>query len=526
VNNIGNADVEGISAPYVVPSSPNCATLGRLPWRTLGIDKLRDSASEPLWYAVSPNWRLQNSSTSLVINSNTRGQLVVDGVAAPNDVVALIIAPGPAMNAAAAAGCAPRQQTRAAPAPGMDPLDYVECLNLATSAFATTGPSTSFNDETLAITTADVLPAIEAAIASRFEREIAPAMRSAYSNGYAANPNPAWGATNPVLPFAAPFQDPSSPASFEGEDGRYRGLLPFVRGHAPCSCTPAGNCECTPAACTGTNDCDPQFVRFTGGDPTMSGTDVYNATCTRGNTQIDCQFYVRVPLLGSPPSSVDFTINDISVRRVGRALRQFHPQAPMPGVRMNGRTLTGVLNGDNTATLTLNAQADTADLTGGLFLNRLLCGIGGLLSLTMGCQLDSISIPHTIMVDHAVLDDNHASLGWFHRNQWHNVAYYAIAQPIAPGGSGACLAPPAAASSVCLAVDYLPTTGKQRGLIVLSGRSLTNPAGRPNGTLSDWLEGENATSGGISASVYGVRDPLLRINRTFNDRVAVIDQNP
>ncbi|HEX6528749.1 MAG TPA: hypothetical protein VF004_02950, partial [Burkholderiales bacterium] len=29
---------------------------GRLPWRTLGIDKLVDAGNEPLWYAVSPSW--------------------------------------------------------------------------------------------------------------------------------------------------------------------------------------------------------------------------------------------------------------------------------------------------------------------------------------------------------------------------------------------------------------------------------------------------------------------------------------
>ena len=97
VNAIGTSS-EGISAPLVAPSTPNCATVGRLPWRTLGLNKLVDAASEPLWYAVSPGWRLQNSSTLLGIYADSLGAMVVDGQAAPNEVVALIITPGPAMN--------------------------------------------------------------------------------------------------------------------------------------------------------------------------------------------------------------------------------------------------------------------------------------------------------------------------------------------------------------------------------------------------------------------------------------------
>jgi hypothetical protein len=127
-------------------------------------------------------------------------------------------------------------------------------------------------------------------------------------------------------------------------------------------------------------------------------------------------------------------------------------------------------------------------------------------------------------VDHAVLDKDHAKYGWFHRNLWHHVSYYAVASSIAPDGTGACFEPPT--TPKCLEVEYLSTSGKQRGLIVISGRSLTNPGGRPNGALSDWLEGENATFGGTSATVYAIRDAALRINRTFNDRVAVIGENP
>ena len=153
---------EGISAPYVgPPNAPTCATVGRLPWRTLGLDKLVDSSAEPLWYVVSPAWQLVTSATTLTINSNTIGQLNVD--AQPNAAVALIIAPGAAMNVLASAGCTARNQARSAPSPTIDARDYIECFNTGTSTFTTTGPTTSFNDQVVRITVADVMPAIEAA---------------------------------------------------------------------------------------------------------------------------------------------------------------------------------------------------------------------------------------------------------------------------------------------------------------------------------------------------------------------------
>jgi len=70
--------------------------------------------------------------------------------------------------------------------------------------------------------------------------------------------------------------------------------------------------------------------------------------------------------------------------------------------------------------------------------------------------------------------------------------------------------------------SYASDTTKLRGIVVFAGRSLTG-ATRPNGTLSDWLEGANADG----ASPFTVRDGSLFFNRPggFNDRIAVIDSN-
>jgi hypothetical protein len=499
----------------------NCTlpAVGRLPWRTLGIPKPLDTVSEPLWYVVSPGWAKPNSTTNTVINSNTPGQITVDGV----ESVAVIIAPGQRLEVPASASCPARNQTRNVPSAAIDFRDYLECQNAtpADLTFASSDPVGPFNDQVLAVTTAEIMPIIEAAVASRFEHELAPLIRSAYSSNDTNNPNPAWPATGPVLPFAAQFGNPTS-ADFIGEDGRYRGLLPFVRSQKACTCTPAGNCECTPTACAGGADCGPDFVRWTGAAPTMSGPNIHSPSCSHNNLQIDCTFYVRMPLLGGPPSSVAFTLNGMTARRVGRALKQFQPEAPMPGVLPSGRTLTGRLNSDSTATITLSGSADTSDAGGGGLVGNLLCSITGLLGLILGCAEDSIRIPYTVLVDHPIVDKDNMQYGWFHRNNWHHVSYYMIAREIAPDGSGSCVTPAAGSSADCLTVKYSVSADKHRGLIMIAGRRLPGQNARPNGLFDHWFEGENGNA--ADGVIYTVREPGMTINRTFNDRIAVIDK--
>ena len=89
--------------------------VGRLPWETLGVDEIRDGYGEPIWYVLSPGFR------NAPINFGTPGQLTYNG--SPNAAVALLIAPGPALNAllsafraeAARRHAAPRGPTRTAP---------------------------------------------------------------------------------------------------------------------------------------------------------------------------------------------------------------------------------------------------------------------------------------------------------------------------------------------------------------------------------------------------------------------------
>ena len=97
----------------------NCSlpAVGRLPWRTLGLPQPRDASGEPLWYVVSPGWAKPTSTSLLTINSNSLGQITLDGNA--NAAAALIIAPGPSLDIPTPppTGCAARTQTRTASTP-------------------------------------------------------------------------------------------------------------------------------------------------------------------------------------------------------------------------------------------------------------------------------------------------------------------------------------------------------------------------------------------------------------------------
>ncbi|TAK91493.1 MAG: hypothetical protein EPO06_04425 [Burkholderiaceae bacterium] len=83
-----------------VCGSANVASLGRLPWRSLRTDVLRDGDNECLWYAVSGTHKSAPFSSLTMINEDTPALLqMVDAQgnvagAAGTDVIAVVFAPG------------------------------------------------------------------------------------------------------------------------------------------------------------------------------------------------------------------------------------------------------------------------------------------------------------------------------------------------------------------------------------------------------------------------------------------------
>jgi hypothetical protein len=455
-----------VSYPCTLP------VVGRFPWRTLGLDKLVDAHGEPLWYAIASGWAGANT----VINSNCAtynaaglacqsGRLSVDGVpAASSDVIALIIAPGPALTVSASANCTAWTQTRPTTAPP-DWRNYLECQNAtnpADNTFATTGPSGSFNDQIVTITTAEIMPAIEAAIASRIEREIVPLIKTAYAGSN-------WGtsAANPLYPFAAPFSNPST-SDYRGAAGTYAGLLPF--SHTTSGCNPATDPRCAPTFVSWTTP----RVTQTGGTGTVWGAP----GCVTSTTYSYCtDWYIG--------GTVQITYED-RMANVANALRSyaFNSAAYYMEVWAYDWTMGSwsfIGNG------TPSGQTRHFNSDGSLSLSF----VAPTLPQYSGWGYYYIYVtrdPFTFS-DHALLSATDPTTGWFVRNEWYRLAYFVAAQ--GHTASAAPATPACTTGSSCLSVGNVTPAGAQRSILVLAGRSI-NGGARPSAALSDYFEHGNA----------------------------------
>jgi len=481
-------------------SSCTLPAVGRFPWRSIGTDKLVDMAGEPLWYVVSSGWAYNGSSTT--INSNSAGQLTVDGVApaslaAADTVIALIIAPGLPFSVPAATGCNAYSQSRSQTS-GVAPdvRNYLECDNATSgdSSFVTTGPSGSFNDQVLKVTVGDLMPGLEAAVADRVTRsgEFFDTLKSVYSS---------WGVSANVYPFAAPFSNPST-SSLQGTAGTYAGLLPVtISETSPQSGTACTGAEALPCAAT--------LVAWSG-VPTMTGsagTTLYSTDCSATTgTQINCTFYSQCtlglfPCLLGGTATLNFSLT-ATATNVGMTLRQLNTAVTMTNVDAASRSATGSMNSDGSATITLTGTT-TVTYTFGAVVSNLLCA--GLAT----CESGTIGVPIRFVADHSILDTSTAaSYGWFLRNKWHQVTYYAVAPNFTPTG-----APNQSCTNgtTCLTVTNPPASGgaagAQRAIAIMMGRSI-NGNTRPSATLADYLEYGNV---GASYENQNVRDSVRNV---------------
>jgi hypothetical protein len=134
---------------------PTCNfAVGRLPWRTLGLEELLDGNGDRLWYAVSNDF----GDNSIPINNSTVGQIVVNGN--PN-VVAVIFSSGVALT-----GQARPNPTNLAPPVLSNYLDTSN--NDGDANFINNGLAGTFNDNLLTITHAELFDLV----ANRILREV------------------------------------------------------------------------------------------------------------------------------------------------------------------------------------------------------------------------------------------------------------------------------------------------------------------------------------------------------------------
>jgi len=518
-------------------TAPSCTlpAIGRLPWRTLGIDKLADAAGEPLWYVLSPGFN--GSGASFKINSNTAAQLTLDGVA--NAAVALIIAPGNPLNSLnlpALSGCTLRSQQRNRTFP-LDYRDYLECDNAtspADNSFSSTGTTGYFNDQVMALTHADVFNIVEAAVAKRIQTDIVPSLIGVYNS---AN----WNATptTPLFPFAAPFSNPDT-SSYTGAIGTYQGLLPLsysTQADTVTDCVvSASDPRCNPSLVAWRHDGTLSYAaplpiqnnaRWSvySTYPTMSVpafnpyiylTEVDNSEQTRAtlaklncsastSTQISCAITYGRSCDGC---SAFYTVRPqvrLTVRafNVAKAFKMFDTsQLLLPERNYFKSRATATSYG---ASPLGHLRSDgNADITTEWLLPSAYCN-------TSLCATATIRIPIAFITDHAILSSIDATTGWFLSNDWHKLTYYAVSSGNAPGGNGTCVA---GGSPACLTLNSPAGTASPNAILILAGRNI-GAGTRPSGALADYLEGENASP----VDLVFANQPR---SSTFNDRAVNI----
>jgi hypothetical protein len=489
--------------------------VGRFPWRTVGVDQLVDAHGEPLWYVVSRGWAFTSANARPVINSDSEGRLGVDGRA--NAAVALIIAPGPPISVAAAPGCAAWRQVRPARGP-VDVRNYLECQNAlepSDSMFVTAGPPASFNDQAVLVTVADLMPALEAAIAKRIEADIAPLIRTAYSIS-------AWGGT-PLLPFATPFANPVA-SSYRGDAGTLEGHLPATYATAgPCVLAP-GASTCTPAPCSSVSDprCDPLFVAWRDlPAPLVSrtaGAALAGQACSLTASRVDCTLSIY-SAKGGLSGTMSFNFS-ATARNVAMALRRFNSAVDMAGIAAAPRSLSGTLGADGAARITLQAAVPPGEGSAAPPAN---CADALAFDpISHDCYTVRIGVPIALLDDHPVVQPKDPERGWFSRNGWHTLLYYAVASghtPLALPASPSC-----STGTTCVPGTNVPPLGGVRALLVLAGRRLGG-APRPSAQRVDYFEFGNAVSAFERQPVRYSGAAGASIKAPFNDRIVVVDAN-
>lgn len=493
-------------------------TVGRLPWRTLGIDRLVDADSEPLWYAVSPNWVTGGIT---VINSGTAGQLSADGTGA---VVAIIIAPGRPLNISPsanqiAAGCVARQQSRndrahvTGSVTNLDYRDYLECQNASAPINTTFGTAVAdnqsnlvLNDQMVVITASEILNAIQGPVAERMQRTVAPLL-SEYSTLWPSGT---------FLPYAYAMGTPEDSAillsdrcgpTANAPGQTPEGLLPIAPSSNAClsdwtsfsitgSVTPVGlGCDVSPLDPAKTR-CQFRYYILNGLGQFIFGSGFGSTDVTIEATAPHAAASFRKPLVTS----------DITVAS-GSAIVQsttLNPQTDgdarmtmvvrVTGTHLCDNTLLGLVCSLLGGLLTTNAtvSVDFPQLGTPILLGTKLST--GVAACAPTCSISLLSPAST------------APHYWFMQNEWYRFTYYAVS----PSAS-------AAAAGGNFTVTGFPTangaTNDKRFVLALMGPAMASQT-RPSTMVGDYLEGVNATTGPGRVFAYQV------FSSSGNDRIA------
>ena len=185
-NSPSNEGKSALLSGSACQSGPNIpANMGRLPWKTLKVDDLRDGAGERLWYVVDPNF----VDNGMPMNSGITPTLAVNG----NQIVAVIIAPGPALGALNQQRDTVNQN---------DYRNYLESYITSTTV-ALNAPSVTYNDHIITITARELFNVVTQRMVREFVKKLEEnSLVNPYPSSYPFMPR------RTTLPPALPPPDP------------------------------------------------------------------------------------------------------------------------------------------------------------------------------------------------------------------------------------------------------------------------------------------------------------------------------
>jgi len=512
------ADLDNDGDADCAMGSSLLSMIGRVPFKTMGIDDLRDASGERLWYALSHDFRKNQcpGTGCTTINSDTLGQLTVTGTAPATQVVAIVFAPGAPLDLRAIGG--PLQDRIAGP---NDPTNYLENFNLGDNihfTFTSTGsPTDTSNDRLLVITQADLMAAVEPVVAARIERDAKPLLIDYYNK---------WGS----YPFAVPFVSPPVAQS------AYLGVLNQTTGLLPLTNTATFTWQNPTVTQIPPGDGSPTVTSWSCSISSLTATCTVNYCCNGGDRpDIRLEVLLANASMAFADKPAPVTDADNLAMRDGNGDTPSN-QSPPYGYWSAAGSPPRVPTGG-----TFVAQGGGWTLT---YTGRLQNAV------SMNHQA-TITVPLPAPGYLSKLDPvANPSIAWFFSNQWYRQTYYAMSPGFAPGGvppAATCIPAPGTPSCCnplptvpptpsCLTVNNLRpvapasctplnpsadpcSTVNKQALLILAGRAL-NGVLRPTGSVADYLENANLTAAnGTTPFVYEHR---AGVPTAINDRVVVV----
>ena len=537
-------DHDAAGTPGSSDAVPSCTLAssnetGRFPWRTLGMHELLDGSGSPLWYAVSDNHR---STANPPLNSDAAGTLQVDNM---TDVVAVIVAPGAALSG----------QYRNT-SNDYSASDFLESGNASIGDNAFVSIATGdFNDAVVYITRGELMAAVERTVLN----EVANALDNYFDDPDAdddtAGDDPDCGADTDCDDGYTWLSDFANPGTsnfvgavddFGGGDLAF-GHLPLVRWDQPVTSnadftsdwtvaaggtfTPTGAEPPAELSVRRTDDTE-SFMAFPPwpwivGDHTFPanvtgalGGPWSQGTCQLSKEIIDTVNYQVVNCV----ATYDFRVSaswwifsfDRDIRRVYELEFKNNQRtlaAPSATVRRTlGMQETGSWSGaESTITVT------DYDMTyGGGAIGSAIFTFD---TMTTGDDLSISTVPFDLETSDDETVDHNASPGelpnWFVANNWHQHVLVQYAEAESPGDVDLTCVD----DTTCLTLNVTrPAAGTPvsdtavRGVVVSAGSDLAG--NRPTATLTDYLEGNNAT--------IDVIFDKQQVTTVFNDQLVTI----